>query len=94
MKEIIMDFTLVGLLLFCGNSLFNSDYISNEMLKQNITSFEKSIKDNEVIEYDEGVYDNNEESSLSILILKISEICIKIIQTIILLICQFISNIL
>lgn len=94
MKELIIDFTLVGLLLFCGNSLFNSDYISNEMLKQNITSFEKSIKDNEIIEYEKGVYDNNEEGNLSIFIKKISEICIKIIQTIVLLISQFISNIL
>ena len=69
MKELLIDFTMVGLLLFCMNGLLNNHYIKNEMVSKNIVAFEQNVK-------------------------KISQICIQIIQTIVLLISQFISNIL
>ena len=43
---------------------------------------------------DEGLYDNQKDNTLSLIVKKISQICIQIIQTIVLLISQFISNIL
>ena len=40
------------------------------------------------------VYDDLQDNTLSLIVKKISKICIQIIQTIVLLISQFISNIL
>ena len=76
MKELLIDFTMVGLLLFCMNGLLNNHYIQKE------------------VNSDEGLYDNQKDNTLSLIVKKISQICIQIIQTIVLLISQFISNIL
>ena len=82
MKELLIDFTMVGLLLFCMNGLLNNHYIQNEMVSKNIVAFEQNVQK------------QKEVNSLSLIVKKISQICIQIIQTIVLLISQFISNIL
>ena len=84
MKELLIDFTMVGLLLFCLNGLFNNHYVQNELVSKNIITFEENIKKQKEIK----------TNTLSLIVKKISEICIQIIQTIVLLISQFISNIL
>lgn len=94
MKELFIDFTMVGLLLFCLNGLFNNHYVQNELVSKNIITFEENIKKQKEIKTNEGLYDNQKDNTLSLIVKKISEICIQIIQTIVLLISQFISNIL
>ena len=94
MKELLIDFTMVGLLLFCLNGLFNNHYVQNELVSKNIITFEENIKKQKKIKTNEGLYDNQKDNTLSLIVKKISEICIQIIQTIVLLISQFISNIL
>lgn len=94
MKELLIDFTMVGLLLFCLNELFNNHYVQNELVSKNIITFEENIKKQKEIKTNEGLYDNQKDNTLSLIVKKISEICIQIIQTIVLLISQFISNIL
>ena len=94
MKELLIDFTMVGLLLFCLNGLFNNHYVQNELVSKNIITFEENIKKQKEIITNEGLYDNQKDNTLSLIVKKISEICIQIIQTIVLLISQFISNIL
>ena len=94
MKELLIDFTMVGLLLFCMNGLFNNHYVQNELVSKNIITFEENIKKQKEIKTDEGLYDNQKDNTLSLIVKKISQICIQIIQTIVLLISQFISNIL
>ena len=44
MKELLIDFTMVGLLLFCLNGLFNNHYVQNELVSKNIITFEENIK--------------------------------------------------
>lgn len=44
MKELLIDFTMVGLLLFCMNGLLNNHYIQNEMVSKNIVAFEQMYK--------------------------------------------------
>ena len=44
MKELLIDFTMVGLLLFCMNGLLNNHYIQNEMVSKNIVAFEQNVK--------------------------------------------------
>ncbi len=34
MKELLIDFTMVGLLLFCLNGLFNNHYVQNELVSK------------------------------------------------------------
>ena len=94
MKELLINFTMVGLLLFCLNGLFNNHYVQNELVSKNIITFEENIKKQKEIKTNEGLYDNQKDNTLSLIVKKISEICIQIIQTIVLLISQFISNIL
>lgn len=94
MKELLIDFTMVGLLLFCLNGLFNNHYVQNELVSKNIITFEENIKKQKEIKTNEGLYDNQKDNTLPLIVKKISEICIQIIQTIVLLISQFISNIL
>ena len=94
MKELLIDFTMVGLLLFCLNGLFNNHYVQNELVSKNIITFEENIKKQKEIKTNEGLYDNQKDNTLSLIVKKISEICIQIIQTIVLLIAQFSSNIL
>ena len=94
MKELLIDFTMVGLLLFCLNGLFNNHYVQNELVSKNIIAFEENIKKQKEIKTNEGIYDNQKDNTLSLIVKKISQICIQIIQTIVLLISQFISNIL
>lgn len=94
MKELLIDFTMVGLLLFCLNGLFNNHYVQNELVSKNIITFEENIKKQKEIKTNEGLYDNQKDNTLSLIVKKISEICIQIIQTIVLLISKFISNIL
>ena len=94
MKELLIDFTMVGLLLFCLNGLFNNHYVQNELVSKNIITFEENIKKQKEIKTNEGLYDNQKDNTLSLIVKKISVICIQIIQTIVLLISQFISNIL
>ena len=91
MKELIIDLTMVGLLLFGMNGLLN---IQNEMVSKNIVAFEQNVKKQKEIKSDEGSYDDLQDNTLSLIVKKISKICIQIIQTIVLLISQFISNIL
>ena len=94
MKQLLIDFTMVGLLLFCLNGLFNNHYVQNELVSKNIITFEENIKKQKEIKTNEGLYDNQKDNTLSLIVKKISQICIQIIQTIVLLISQFISNIL
>ena len=83
MKELLIDFTMVGLLLFCLNGLFNNHYVQNELVSKNIITFEENIKKQKEIKTNEGLYDNQKDNTLSL-----------IVKTIVLLISQFISNIL
>ena len=94
MKELLIDFTMVDLLLFCVNGLLNNHYIQNEMVSKNIVAFEQNVQKQKEVNSDEGLYDNQKDNTLSLIVKKISQICIQIIQTIVLLISQFISNIL
>ena len=83
MKELLIDFTMVGLLLFCLNGLFNNHYVQNELVSKNIITFEENIKKQKEIKTNEGLYDNQKDNTLSLIVKKISEICIQIIQTIV-----------
>ena len=68
--------------------------IQYELVSKNITSFEQNVQKQKEVNSDEGFYDNQKDNTLSLIVKKISQICIQIIQTIVLLISQFISNIL
>ena len=64
------------------------------LLYTSIVAFEQNVQKQKEVNSDEGLYDNQKDNTLSLIVKKISQICIQIIQTIVLLISQFISNIL
>ena len=71
------------------------DLIDESKIKCKKTKeIEQNIKKQIEIKTNEGLYDNQKDNTLSLIVKKISQICIQIIQTIVLLISQFISNIL
>ena len=53
MKELLIDFTMVGLLLFCMNGLLNNHYIQNEMVSKNIVAFEQNVQKQKEVNSDE-----------------------------------------
>ena len=94
MKDILVDLCLVGLLLFFINGFFNNNNIQKELLEQNISLFEKDVKEEKVINYDEGIYDNQEDNEISQFFKVLRDWCIQLIQTFILIISNFISTLL
>ena len=44
MKELLIDFTMVGLLLFCMNGLLNNHYIQMKWFLKNIVAFEQNVQ--------------------------------------------------
>ena len=55
MKELLIDFTMVGLLLFCLNGLFNNHYVQNELVSKNIITFEENIKSKKKLKQMKGL---------------------------------------
>ncbi|MGN1182456.1 MAG: hypothetical protein ACI4SR_05555 [Faecalibacillus sp.] len=94
MKDILIDMCLVGLLLFFMNSFFNDNHIQEEIFNQNISLFEQDVENEQVIDYDEGIYDNQEDNEISQFFKVLSDWCIQLIQTFILIISNFISKLL
>ena len=93
MKSFLIDLCLVGLLLFMINGLFGDFGIQKAMYEQNIVQFEEEIKEQQPITTDYGTNDN-EENALSLVVKKISDLCIKIIETLVLIISNIISTLL
>lgn len=94
MKDILVDLCLVGLLLFFINSIFNNNHIQNEIFNQNITSFEEDVENEKVVDYQQGIYDHQEDNYISKCLKIVSDGCIKFIQIIMLIISNFISKLL
>lgn len=94
MKDILIDMCLVGLLLFFMNSFFNDNHIQEEIFNQNISLFEQDVENEQVIDYEEGIYDNQEDNEISQFFKVLSDWCIQLIQTFILIISNFISKLL
>lgn len=91
MKNFLIDACLVGLFVFLINGLFNDYNIQNVMFEREINQFEEDVQNDEVINYNYGVTSDDSENLLSLAIKGISDFCISIIETIILLISNFIS---
>ncbi|MBM6841267.1 hypothetical protein H6A03_06905 [[Clostridium] spiroforme] len=94
MKDILIDFCLVGLLLFFLNGMLNNDYIENTLMEKEIQAFEEDIDNQKVIQYDQGIYDNGEDNGISKCLKIVSDWCINFIKVIMLIISNFISKLL
>jgi len=92
MKNFLIDLCLVGLLLFMINGLFGDYGIQKAVFDKNITQFEEDVKEQKPITTDYGT--TNEENTLSLVVKQISEVCIKVIETLVLIISNIISTLL
>lgn len=92
MKNFLIDLCLVGMLIFMINGLFNDYGIQKEVFNQNLEQFEETIENNQIISSDYGAVSNNEENTLSLVVKEISDGCIKVIETFVLIISNIISS--
>ena len=92
MKNFLIDLCLVGMLIFMINGLFNDYGIQKEVFNQNLEQFEETIENNQIISSDYGAVSDNEESTLSVVVKEISDGCIKVIETFVLIISNIISS--
>ncbi|MFV0395168.1 MAG: hypothetical protein ACK5LC_12375 [Coprobacillaceae bacterium] len=91
MKNFIIDVCLVGLFVFLINGLLNDYNIRDTVFEREITQFEDDIQNDEVINYEYGITSDDSENLLSLVIKGISDFCISAIETIVLIISNFIS---
>lgn len=94
MKNFLIDLCLVGLLLFMINGLLGDFGVQKAMFKQNIEQFEEDIEEHKPITTDYGTTNDNEENALSLVVKNISDGCIKVIETLVLIISNIISTLL
>lgn len=94
MKNFLIDLCLVGLLLFMINGLFGDFGIQKAVFEQNIEQFEEDIKEQQPIITDYGTTNDNDENTLSLVVKGISDGCIKVIETLVLIISNIISTLL
>lgn len=94
MKNFLIDLCLVGLLLFMINGLFGDYGIQKAVFNQNIEQFEETVKEEKLITSEYGTTDDGEENTLSLVVKQISDVCIKIIETLVLIISNIISTLL
>ena len=90
MKNFLIDLCLVGMLLFMINGLFGDFSVKKAMFEQNIEQFEEQ----QPITTDYGTTNDNDENTLSLVVKKISDGCIKVIETLVLIISNIISTLL
>lgn len=94
MKNFLIDLCLVGLLLFLINGLFGDYGIEKAIFEQNIAQFEEEISNQQPVISDYGTTNDNDENALSLVVKQISDLCIKIIETLVLIISNIISTLL
>ena len=92
MKNFLIDLCLVGMLIFMINGLFNDYGIQKEVFNQNLEQFEETIENNQIISSDYGAVSDNEENTLSLVVKEVSDGCIKVIETFVLIISNIISS--
>ena len=92
MKNFLIDLCLVGMLIFMINGLFNDYGIQKEVFNQSLEQFEETIENNQIISSDYGAVSDNEENTLSLVVKEISDGCIKVIETFVLIISNIISS--
>ena len=92
MKNFLIDLCLVGMLIFMINGLFNDYGIQKEVFNQNLEQFEETLENNQIISSDYGAVSDNEENTLSLVVKEISDGCIKVIETFVLIISNIISS--
>lgn len=92
MKNFLIDLCLVGMLIFMINGLFNDYGIQKEVFNQNLEQFEETIENNQIVSSDYGAVSDNEENTLSLVVKEISDGCIKVIETFVLIISNIISS--
>ena len=92
MKNFLIDLCLVGMLIFMINGLFNDYGIQKEVFNHNLEQFEETIENNQIISSDYGVVSDNEQNTLSLVVKEISDGCIMVIETFVLIISNIISS--
>lgn len=94
MKNFLIDLCLV-LLLMCTIALFFDDYhVSNVMFERSIDEFEEKVSNSTPIEQQYIALQDTSDNHVSLFLKKISDVCIKVIEFIVMIFSNFVSMIL
>lgn len=90
MKQYLVDFLLVLLILCIGQIYFDDHNVEKTIFDRNIASFEQQVDNNEeVTSYVTPI--DREDNQISLFFLQVSKICVKIIEYIVYIFSQIIS---
>ncbi|MFR7591002.1 MAG: hypothetical protein ACLUVC_06105 [Longibaculum sp.] len=94
MKQFVTDLCL-ALLLICVISIFFGDYnVSQTMFQRSIDQFEEQVSTGQEVETHQITLQDSSDNHVSSLLKTISDVCIQVIQFIVLIFSNFISMIL
>ena len=94
MKQFVTDLCL-ALLLICVISIFFVDYnVSQTMFQRSIDQFEEQVSTGQEVETHQITLQDSSDNHVSSLLKTISDVCIQVIQFIVLIFSNFISMIL
>lgn len=91
MKQFLIDLLLV-LLLICGIQIFFGDYqVSQTLFQRNIDSFEETISQNQQIKENYVSPTDNQDNHVGDFFQMISDLCVQVIQFIVLVFSNLVS---
>lgn len=94
MKQFLIDLLLV-LLLICGIQIFFGDYqVSQTLFQRNINDFEETVSQNQQIKDSYVSLQDNKDNRIGNFFQMISDVCVKVIQFVILIFSNLVSLIL
>lgn len=94
LRDFVIDLCLVGLFLFLMNSFLNNYNIKKTVFEKEVVQFEEDVKKEKTITETHGTTSDNRDNAVSLVVKSISDFCIKIIETIVLIISNLISMLL
>lgn len=94
LRDFVIDLCLVGLFLFVMNSFLNNYNIKKTMFEKDMIQFEENIKKESTITKTHGTTSDMRDNTMSLVVKSVSDFCIKIIETMVLIISNLISMLL
>ena len=94
LRDFVIDLCLVGLFLFLMNSFLNNYNIKKTIFEKEVVQFEEDVQKEKTITETHGTTSDNRDNAVSLVVKSISDFCIKIIETIVLIISNLISMLL
>ncbi len=94
MKQYLFDLCLVLLLMCCIGLYFDNYKVSKTLFQRSIDQFEENVEEQEVVGHKYTTLQDESENHVSLLMKKVSDCCIEIIEFIVMIFSNFVSMLL